>query len=229
MAFHSGNVSTGQHIDCPLICIATGEASTTKIFGIGGLAKDALIMEAKKDLYMKFPYQKGVKLTNFSVDFKDSYILFVNITTATVSADVYNCNVSEIDTLPLKSAHGFHVGDSVFIDFNDGNAPIKGFLNTWNTLETANVQVYSEFHEGYLRHSISFKYLFKATKAPQNINYFGYDIGEKVLTNIVENGKDKTVICEILGINMSLVLVSYTNSENIKSIKLIDKQLIRKM
>jgi hypothetical protein len=232
IAFHTGNVSTGQHIDCPLMCIATGKSNTLKIFGIGGLNKEALILEAKKDLYMKFPYQKGIKLSNFSVDFKDSYVFFVNKTTATVSADVYNCNILEIDTLPINGIYGFNVGDSVYCDFNDGNAPIKGYLKASDDYETARVVLYKQIYDGYSEYAemgIPYKKLFKATKAPQNINYFGFDIGEKVMTTIIEDEKNKVVVCEIIGINMDMALVSCANSKNLKSSRVIDKQLLRKM
>jgi hypothetical protein len=228
IAFHTGNVSTGQHIDCPLMCIATGKSNTLKIFGIGGLNKEALILEAKKDLYMKFPYQKGIKLSNFSVDFKDSYVFFVNKTTATVSADVYNCNVLEIDTLPIKGMYGFNVGDSVYCYIGGNYEPIKACFKTHIDFEMARVTLKQEYLESY-NYGIPYKQMFKATRDPQNINNFGFNIGEMVLAPIIAGRKNNIIICEIVGININKAIVSYKNTKQEKVRKVIDKQLLRKM
>ncbi len=67
-AFHSGNVSSGSIVDCPLKTIVTGKASTKKFLGLGGLNKTALIVEAKQDLYRKITVKKDLKLTNFTVE-----------------------------------------------------------------------------------------------------------------------------------------------------------------
>lgn len=65
-----------------------GSSKTTKVFGIGGLAKNALVAEAKKNLMQNYPLQEGQALANVTVDFKTSIVFFVVTTRATVTADV---------------------------------------------------------------------------------------------------------------------------------------------
>lgn len=71
-----------------VVRMASGTASTAKIFGLGGLAKDALVLEAKKDLMQNFPLKEGQALGNVTVDFKNSFMFFVAKTKVTVTADV---------------------------------------------------------------------------------------------------------------------------------------------
>jgi len=71
-----------------MIRIASGHAQTTKILGFGGLAKDALVFEAKKDLLQNNPLKDGQALANVTVDFKNTIIFFVITEKATVTADI---------------------------------------------------------------------------------------------------------------------------------------------
>jgi hypothetical protein len=68
--------------------VAIGTSSTLKIFGLGGLAKDALIFEAKKDLLQNNPLREGQVLANVTTDIKTSIIFFVITEKATVTADI---------------------------------------------------------------------------------------------------------------------------------------------
>jgi hypothetical protein len=70
------------------IKIATGTAATTKILGIGGLGKDALVFEAKKDLLQNYPLKDGQALANVTVDIKTSFIILVVKEKVTVTADI---------------------------------------------------------------------------------------------------------------------------------------------
>ena len=65
-----------------------GKSSVTRILGIGGLNKNALVAEAKSQILKKTPLQDGQALANISVDFKYSYIFIASTTTCTVSADI---------------------------------------------------------------------------------------------------------------------------------------------
>jgi hypothetical protein len=39
--------------------IATGTAETMQVFGIGGLKREALVLDAKKNLYTNYPLSDG--------------------------------------------------------------------------------------------------------------------------------------------------------------------------
>jgi hypothetical protein len=90
-AIHSGFMSDSASLSAnnfKMIRYAEGTASTTKFFGLGGLAKNALVAEAKKDLIQNNPLKDGQALANVTVDFKNSYIFFVVTTKVTVTADI---------------------------------------------------------------------------------------------------------------------------------------------
>lgn len=83
----TGNASLSSN-NFKMIKIASGTASTTKIFGFGGLAKDALVLSAKKDMLQNNPLKDGQALANVTVDMKNSIIFFVNTEKVTVTADI---------------------------------------------------------------------------------------------------------------------------------------------
>jgi hypothetical protein len=72
--------------------LATGQAQTLQVFGLGGLAKDGLVAEAKKNLLLNYPLKDGQALANVTVDFKFSVVFFVIIRKATVTADIVEFN-----------------------------------------------------------------------------------------------------------------------------------------
>jgi hypothetical protein len=71
-----------------MVRYAQGSVKTTKIFGLGGLAKNALVAEAKEQMMSSYPLQDGQALANMTVDFKTSIIFFVITTKVTVTADI---------------------------------------------------------------------------------------------------------------------------------------------
>jgi hypothetical protein len=101
-AFHSGMMNDSASLhgqDFELIGMAVGQAKTTQILGIGGLDPDGLVLEAKRELYARFPLTKGQAYANISVDFKRSYFPIVNTTKATVSADIVQFGEEKSDEL----------------------------------------------------------------------------------------------------------------------------------
>lgn len=100
-ATHSGIMSGNASISDANFNIsgfAVGTSKTSHVFGIGGLAKDALILEAKRNLYTNYPLKKGQALANVTVDIKRSFFPFVATTKATITADVIDFNTSPVDS-----------------------------------------------------------------------------------------------------------------------------------
>jgi hypothetical protein len=90
-AIHSGIMSGSASLSAnnfKMVKTATGTASTTKVFGIGGLGKDALVLCAKNDMMKNNPLNDGQALANVTVDFKNSIVFFVIREKVTVSADI---------------------------------------------------------------------------------------------------------------------------------------------
>jgi hypothetical protein len=65
-----------------------GTCKTTKILFIGGLAKNAMVAEAKENLLASHPLKEGQALANIAIDFKNSIFPFVNSQKCTVTADI---------------------------------------------------------------------------------------------------------------------------------------------
>jgi hypothetical protein len=231
-SFHTGNISSGAHIDCPMIYIATGTASTTKILGIGGSSKDALIVEAKNDLYRKFPYKKGIKLSNFSVDYKNSYFLFVATTKVTVSADVHDCNsIPGNDSImnQIPAINGFRVGDSIlYLYFNGEHETVinKATLVSFGNNDKVIIKD-AGIKKPFKR---SIYNIYKATSSTENNYIFGFNIGEEVLVTFMNDESDikSKKKCIIKGINNEKVIIEYLNSKNVVTTQVVEKQFIRK-
>lgn len=101
-AFHSGNMTGNASLNArnfEIKTIVIGTAKTSHIFGIGGLKQQALVYEAKKDLYRSYPLSEGEAFANISVDFKRSYFFIVNTTIATITADVVEFKEGSYDNI----------------------------------------------------------------------------------------------------------------------------------
>ena len=97
-AFHNGVMISNPNFTSPdyvLSSLAIGTASTEKFLGIGGLKTDALVLEAKKNLYSNFPLKKGQSYSNLTVDFKKSFFIIYNKTIVTVSADIVQIDTAQ--------------------------------------------------------------------------------------------------------------------------------------
>lgn len=131
-AFHSGQFVTDlpndpvEHID-----VAVGVAQTTRLFGLGGTGKDALLREARQAMIANRPLVDDEAYNNYTIDVKRTYFLIGSKTKVTMSADVIapkdtvsnpsysteylskvDQSISHYDTL-------FHMGDSVIYDHNE--------------------------------------------------------------------------------------------------------------
>lgn len=107
-AFHSGNMTGNASLNTrnfEIKTIVIGTAKTSHVLGIGGLKKQALVYEAKKDLYRSYPLSEGEAFANISVDFKRSYFLIVNTTVATITADVVEFKDGGYDSIQTGFQH----------------------------------------------------------------------------------------------------------------------------
>lgn len=94
-AFHGGNVTNSTVISDPnftIVGLATGSATTTHVFSIGGLDKDAIVLEAKRNMYTRYPLQAGQAYGNVVLDFKTGYYIIFRKMTCTISADIVDFN-----------------------------------------------------------------------------------------------------------------------------------------
>lgn len=66
----------------------SGMSYTRQVFFIGGLNKQALVDEARRNMLENNPLQPNQTLANVTVDWKYTFIVVVSKTECTVSADV---------------------------------------------------------------------------------------------------------------------------------------------
>jgi hypothetical protein len=238
-AFHSGNISSGSTVDCPFKTIVTGTSYTDKIFGLGGLDKNALIVEAKQDLYNHYLSNKNIKLTNFSVDFKNTYILFYSKTKVTVSADLYDCSPASasLDTNVTDKEHiaktplleGWTVGDSIIYELEYAQeAYFKGKFE--GLLKNNRCKIFYKSRYGqYLNRKIDLVNIYKITKHPENKNYFGYEIGEKGFVEVYQSSSKTKVLkqCTVVGLNKNRLLITYIKADGQERMLSVDKNLIK--
>lgn len=74
--------------------IAVGYSKVFYVFNFGGFGKDALVNEAKRNLYLSYPLQAGQSLENLTLDFKVARIFFYTKMEAIVIADVLQGDTS---------------------------------------------------------------------------------------------------------------------------------------
>jgi hypothetical protein len=128
-AFHSGTFNGSAAINNNQFRIAGtahGTAKTTLLLGLGGLGKEGLVQEAKKNMHAKYPLQKGMAWGNVTVDFKITYVLIVRTTKAIVSADIIDFNPATINA----NYTGFYTEDSTYFPARNINTSKTENYNT---------------------------------------------------------------------------------------------------
>ena len=70
----------------------SGMSSAQYVFAIGGLKRQALVEEAKKDMLRNNPLQPNQVLANVTVNWKHSFYVVVFKTECTITADVVEFN-----------------------------------------------------------------------------------------------------------------------------------------
>ena len=93
-AFHSGYMSNSAALSSANFSYVKqnikGKATATYVLGIGGLAKETLVDNAKQQMLASNPLKSNQTFANLTVNFKSSFYLGVLIRTVkcTVTADV---------------------------------------------------------------------------------------------------------------------------------------------
>ncbi len=188
-AYHSG-VMTGNAFlsdsDFTIVDLAIGRAEITKVFGLGGISTDALVFEAKRNLYKNYPLSKGQALANVTVDYKKEFYLLYSKNVVIISAEVVDFNkkdstsiIEDINTLHhniSKSKDIFYPGAKVYISDHDvyrqgevmdikHSKLIVQFFDIKNRLRTSNYSINS---------------VFLYDRSNSEIAILGYKIGEDV-------------------------------------------------
>jgi hypothetical protein len=207
-ATHLGMISSGvpehpiQYVD-----IAIGAAQTDYVFGIGGLSKDALVLQAKQNMMKSRPLKKNEMYMNFTVDFKRSFWLVYLQTKVTVSADVVQ-GTGDRDLSPFSPGYRdrlgsaaspdklFAVGDTVIFDKTHRGTIVsigrKGSLHVSYQTDNGDFRV-----TNMARNSV-----FSPDKS-----YRGFRAGDLYANTYAHGGKVETVTGKIVGVGTQFVLL----------------------
>jgi hypothetical protein len=215
-AFHQGMMTGSASIsnsNFSIVDFVTGTATTSQIFGIGGLNSDALVLEAKRNLYINHPLKRGQALANLTVDFKREFYFIIFKTRATITAEVVDFNIAptdqtfeQINKKIRKSTptnlENFNIGETILITLNDNrkDASIIGFKN-----ETVTVQ-YNSNNNLLKSKKLNLNKIFKTKASPKNIELYGYQINQ-----IVQFETDNFIKTEgkIIGLNNTHAWIEY--------------------
>jgi len=114
IATHYGNMAGSASLGSPNFVYQTqnliGEAKATYILGIGGVARQSLVAEAKKDMLKNHPLKANQALANLSVSHKTTGFLGFIVTTVicTVSADIVEFGRAQNDHSQASPSEGLN-------------------------------------------------------------------------------------------------------------------------
>ena len=225
-AFHSG-LMTGNaslnNADFNIVDFAIGSSETIKVLGFGGLKSEALVLEAKRNLYENYPLKKGQALANVTVDFKNEFYLLWSKLKVVVSAEVVDFNKTNKDYIPISTLLGienndkqefFNIGDEVFF-FKTNNFE-KGKI-TDISKKRLTIQFFdSENRLRIVKQINTGVYLCEQKKLPEKFNF---NIGDKVLISVPisaneEEYEEREV--KIIGLGLKSALVEYVDRDNVR-------------
>jgi hypothetical protein len=209
--------------NCSYQNIAYGSVEKQQIFGIGGNKINAMLFEAKKNLYRTYPLRKGQFYDNFVVDYKTTYYPFVKITLVTVTADVVIAEgvLSEqlfspeyslaLDAGKTTSINGVSLSDSVV--YVDGGKLQKGILVDFQNSK-AKILVYNKEGNQVFKKVPAKKLFTIDNEEIEDIT----DLESGQVLEITSNSakESETTVKEIIGLRKDKVLISSKSKNSAK-------------
>ncbi|MCP4521453.1 MAG: hypothetical protein GY827_07145 [Cytophagales bacterium] len=203
----TGNASLKDE-NFKVIGLAIGTSSNTRVLGIGALKKEALVLQAKQNLYQNYPLEQGQALANVTVDFQRAYYPFFSKQRVTVSTEIIDFRKNiKVDTSVLD--HSFT--DSIFFSLKEeilfkksSNTFLKGEI--LNVSRNTTLVRYLDKEQNIQSIRVSTKKVFKLSGESKN-TLFSYN--EKVCflenTNILEG--------EIIALGENSVVVKLSKKQ----------------
>ncbi len=220
-AFHSG-VMTGSaaltNSNFKYVGLAKGTATTTHVFGIGGLKKQALVFEAKKNLLKNYPLREGQALANVAVDMKKTFVFPVIKTRVTLTADVVDFNAhgnyTNFDSMivdnyvnGIMDRYGLGLFDSVY--FVGHGSIIKGEIRIF-VKKSAKIK-YTASNGSSFTELVTLDKVLLRKPSGNEVDRFGFYIHEKVRF-LDDDGRMEEAA--IFGINKKYIGVKYAFKSN---------------
>ncbi len=130
-----------------------GEAKATYVFGIGGLATQALVDEAKRNMMFFCPLKDNQTLANITLNWKSThwFLGIVNTTTCTITADVVefrneqsSVQISPKAEAPIPATPNASISETVKTIMKERETPQKP-ENSKPILDNLNPSLYREW------------------------------------------------------------------------------------
>ncbi|MGD9994990.1 MAG: DUF6567 family protein [Salinivirgaceae bacterium] len=192
---------------------AYGVAQTQKYFALGGLSQDALVLEAKRELYRNRPLNSHEEYVNFTVDFKNTWVFFpvYTQTKVTLSADVINFNPANPARVftdeyakklssPFPANPLFSVNDSV-LTRSGKEGVLLAFTN-----ETKVRVLFLTKNDKLRTKKLAVNKLFTRSKS-----YKGFTVGDSYFFSKEYKGIEEAANARIIGIGLNHLLVKEPN------------------
>jgi len=190
-ATHKGAISTSSiNRNVNYVDIAYGISQSSKVLGIGGLSQDAMVLEAKRELFKNRPLNANEEYANFTIDFKRTYVFLYFKNKVTMSADVVKYTrdtISDPFTAQYKTKlfiennpnDLFGIGDTILYDKDK-----KGLIISINNSEKVRV-LYKTEKNKLKSKNVSVESIYTTSKS---VN--GLKVGDRYVFDWRISGKD---------------------------------------
>lgn len=231
-AFHTGNFHPSASLtngNYKLVKVASGHAQTYKIFGIGGLSAEAMVFDAKQDLYKHFPLKAGQVLANTTVDFKRGYYPFFTTTKVTLTGEIVEFTPATLNDADIRDLHlitadtsflNYKTGQNVIIDFGYlyKKAQIVDFKNGGLVVRTTNPEYPSKTSFKNIKpkrvYTLDNENKEKALKLNQFVKI---STGNNLNYNSLNNPKENYAYGQVIGFGNTKALVYFKDKKGTTS------------
>ncbi len=215
-AIHHGMITT-THPDIPAkkytyIDIAVGYSQATYWFDFGGLEKEVLVQEAKRNMLLSYPLQPNQLLTNATLDIKTSMIWPFRRVQAIAVADVIELDTSYSITYGehypntyFPHFYSISLGESILFADSDNQQLGKGRVVY---MRPQSVKVFYPSPKGtYKLANMTYNEIYKTSDFKDIEQATGFTVGDTI--RIRQTTKSQTTTSDkaiILGVNSNSVL-----------------------
>ncbi|GEM_PF-184268 len=228
-AFHSGMISSSQLSSKTFYQyegISVGYAKATYFLGIGGLRKDALLNDAKRNLYLSYPLKPNQVFDNLTLDTKSTYILPFSKVEMILVADV----------VELDSGHQISMRDGYRKVLTQSATSSKDYLFNYEpvlllengkayrgrvvSINRGNATVFYVNSEGLIRvGNKRYNDVYKISNLESLQTKIGVELGEEWNFSLLRSNKSSyNLRGKVIGINSARLLIE-TQAE-VQSIRL---------
>jgi hypothetical protein len=204
VAYQTGNLnSTSAGSKFIYEDVAIGTAKADRFLGLGGMRKDALVAEAKRQLMTARPLNQGEEYINFTVDFKHSYFYFMDRSKVTITADV----IRHTDIEPKDRYTPLYLNKMFQVNMEDNLFKIGDWVTTNKLLKG---QILSISKEGKAVVSLKNKkqeIITRTVNLYQIYNMVREYKGLKPQQNYQIPNSDMKEYCKIIGLGKTKILL----------------------